>query len=261
MWEISEYRKRNINAYRARLVTPTTKKKKPQIDQFLQSHKPTYTNYNSWLRPDSNTFHQNSWSSTYSATGKLRAVQEQFYSATGKLRAIQEQFYSATGKLRAVQEQFYSATGKLRAVQEQFYSTTGKLWAVQEQFYSATGKLRAVQEQFYSATGKLRAVQEQFYSATGKLRAVQEQFYSATGKLRAVQEQFYSTYHQRLEFITTRNCTRQNCRRVQLPSTTSHSLDTADLLFLIVNMIHGSFNRHHLMMSLACDEFSSKEIE
>ena len=191
MWEISEYRKRNINAYRARLVTPTTKEKKPQIDQFLQSHKPTYTNYNSWLRPDSNTFHQNSWSSTYSATGKLRAVQEQFYSATGKLRAIQEQFYSATGKLRAVQEQFYSATGKLRAVQEQFYST----------------------------------------------------------------------YHQRLEFITTRNCTRQNCRRVQLPSTTSHSLDTADLLFLIVNMIHGSFNRHHLMMSLACDEFSSKEIE
>ena len=149
MWEISVYRKRNINAYRARLVTPKTKKKKPQIDQFLQSHKPTYTNNNYWLRSDSNTFHQNSWSGTYSATGKLRAVQEQFY----------------------------------------------------------------------------------------------------------------STYHQRLEFITTRNCTRQNCRRVQLPSTTSHSLDTADLLFLIVNMIHGSFNRHHLMMSLACDEFSSKEIE
>jgi hypothetical protein len=36
------------------------KKKKPQIDQFLQCHKPTYTSYNSWLRSDSNTFHQNS---------------------------------------------------------------------------------------------------------------------------------------------------------------------------------------------------------
>ena len=125
------------------------RRKKPQIDQFLQCHIPTYTSYNSWLRSDSNTFHQNSWSSTYSATGKLRAVQEQFY----------------------------------------------------------------------------------------------------------------STYHQRLEFITTRTCTRQNCRRVQLLSTTSHSglTDTADLLFLIVNMIHGSFNRHHLMMSSACDALSPRQ--
>jgi hypothetical protein len=118
---------------------------------------------------------------------------------------------------------------------------------------------------FYKAINQLTPVIIPDYIQTPIrfTRTHDQSTYSATGKQWAVQEQFYSTYHQRLEFITTRTCTRQNCRRVQLLSTTSHSglTDTADLLFLIVNMIHGSFNRHHLMMSLACDEFSSKEIE
>jgi len=37
MWEISVYRKRNINAYRARLVTPTTKKKKRRLTNFYKA--------------------------------------------------------------------------------------------------------------------------------------------------------------------------------------------------------------------------------
>ena len=58
MWEISVYRKRNINAYRARLATPTTKKKKPQIDLFLQSHKPTDTDirYKFYLKSEYKTY-------------------------------------------------------------------------------------------------------------------------------------------------------------------------------------------------------------
>jgi hypothetical protein len=114
---------------------------------------------------------------------------------------------------------------------------------------------------FYKAINQLTPVIIPDYIQTPIrfTRTHDQSTYSATGKLWAVREQFYSTYHQRLEFITTRTCTRQNCRWVQFPSTTSHSLDTADLLFLIVNMIHRSFNWHHLMMSPACDEFSPRQ--